>query len=148
MTTPKDKDDFFLKVAHALQGCQLVEQALKLYIAEALELTKQRVGHKIPFKMRGTDYANRSLGQLIVVFDKLSDDETLVKKLHAFTKKRNRLSHQGITHCIDPDGELDVSEYQDELATIAPEAQRLTRAIFEKSAVLGFDDLTDAGQPL
>ena len=149
MTTPKD--DFFLKVAYALSGCQLVEQALKLYIAEALELAKQRIGHKIPFKMRGEDYANRPLGQLIDVFQKLSDDETLVKELHKFRKKRNFLSHQGITHCIDPDGELDgcvLSKFQDELATIAPEAQRLTYAIFEKSAVLGFDDLTDADQPL
>lgn len=146
MTTPKD--DFFLNVAYALQGCQLVEEALKLYIAEALEITKQGIGHKIPFKMRGKDYANRSLGQLIDVFQKLSDDEALVKKLHDFRMKRNFLSHQSITHCIDRDGELDgcgLSKFQDELATIAPEAQRLTRAIFEKSAVLGFDDLTDAG---
>jgi hypothetical protein len=81
-------------------------------------------------------------------FDKLSDDETLVKELHAFTKKRNRLSHQGITRCLDRDGELDddsMATFQRELATIAPEAQRLRRAIFEKIAVLGFDDLTDAG---
>lgn len=91
MTTPKDKDDFFLKVAYALSGCQLVEQALKLYIAEALELAKQRIGHKIPFKMRGEDYANRPLGQLIDVFHKLSDDETLVKELHKFREKRNLL---------------------------------------------------------
>ena len=91
MTTPKDKDDFFLKVAYALEGCQLVEQALKLYITEALELAKQCIGHKIPFKMSGKDYDNLPLRQLIVEFDKLSDDETLVKELHAFTKKRNRL---------------------------------------------------------
>jgi hypothetical protein len=148
MTTPKDKDDFFLMVAYALQGCQLVEQALKLYIAEALELAKQCIGQKIPFKMSGKDYDNLPLGQLIVVFHKLSDDETLVKDLVEFRKKRNRLSHKGITRRLDPDGELDgcgMSEFDDELATIAPEAQRLTRAIFEKSAVLGFENLTDAG---
>jgi hypothetical protein len=148
MTTPKDKDDFFLKVAYALEGCQLVEQALKLYITEALELAKQCIGHKIPFKMSGKDYDNLPLRQLIIVFHKLSDDETLVKDLDEFRKKRNRLSHQGITRRLDPDGELDgcgMSEFDDELATIAPEAQRLTRKIFEKSAVLGFDNLTDAG---
>jgi hypothetical protein len=147
MTTPKDKDDFFLKVAYALQGCQLVEQALKLYIAEAL-LTKQRMGHKIPFKIKGKGYEDDSLGQLIVVFQKLSDDETLVKDLNDFREKRNTLSHRGITRRLDPDGELDgcgMSEFDDELATIAPEAQRLTHALFEKSAVLGFDDLTNAG---
>jgi hypothetical protein len=38
MTTPKD--DFYLKVAYALSGCQLVEQELKLYITQALELAK------------------------------------------------------------------------------------------------------------
>ncbi len=95
----------------------------------------------------GKDYDNRALGQLIDVFKKLSDDEALVKKLHIFKKKRNFLSHQGITHCIDRDGELDddsMAKIECALATIAPEAQRLTRAIFEKSAVLGFDDLTDA----
>ncbi|MGH7184070.1 MAG: hypothetical protein ACREJN_19130, partial [Nitrospiraceae bacterium] len=98
MTTPKD--DFFLKVAYALSGCQLVEQALKLYIAEALKLLAQTAhGHKIPSKMSGKDYANRPLGELIVAFQKLSDDETLVKELNKFKEKRNLLSHQGITQC-------------------------------------------------
>ena len=48
MTTPED--DFYLKVAHALSGCQLVEEHLKLYITEALELVKKCVGDKIAFK--------------------------------------------------------------------------------------------------
>lgn len=29
-----DKDEFFLRAAHALSGYQLVEQELKLYITE------------------------------------------------------------------------------------------------------------------
>ena len=91
-----------MKVAYALQGCQLVEEALKLYIAEALELTQQGIGHKIPFKMKGKEYVQRSLGQLIDVFQKLSDDEALIKKLRDFKVKRNRLSHPGISECIDP----------------------------------------------
>lgn len=90
----------------------------------------------MPFKMIGEDYANLSLGQLIRVFQKLSDDETLVEELHKFRKKRNFLSHKGITHCLDPDGELDygsMSEFQDQLAAIAPEAQRLLLAIHEEA---------------
>ena len=46
-----DEDDFYLKVAHALSGCQLVEQQLKLYITEALELAKKCIGKKMPFKI-------------------------------------------------------------------------------------------------
>jgi hypothetical protein len=44
--------------------------------------------------MSGKDYDNLSLGKRINVFDKLSDDETLVKELLDFTKKRNVLSHR------------------------------------------------------
>ena len=73
-----DEDDFYLKIARALSGCQLVEQELKLYITEALELAKKRIGNKMPFKMSGEDYANSSLEGLIKIFKKLSDNETLV----------------------------------------------------------------------
>jgi hypothetical protein len=63
-----DTDDFYLRIAHALSGCQLVEQELKLYIAEALELIQKRVGDKLPFSMSGKDYADAPLGHLIKVF--------------------------------------------------------------------------------
>lgn len=43
-----DEDGFYLKVARALSGCQLVEQQLKRYITEALELVKKCVGDKMP----------------------------------------------------------------------------------------------------
>lgn len=76
-----DEDDFYLKIARALSGCQLVEQELKLYITEALELAKKRIGNKMPFKMSGEDYANSSLEGLIKIFKKLSDNETLVSEL-------------------------------------------------------------------
>ena len=121
---------------------------MKLYIAEALELAKKCIGHKIPFKMSGEDYADSSLEKLIDIFKKLSDDETLVHELHAFKKERNFLSHRGIVHCLDPDGDLDyiaMAEFQTRLAAIEPEAQRLRYAIFSKAAILGFDDLTNTG---
>ena len=38
------EDDFFREVAHALSGCQLVEQKLKLYITKALVLAKKCIG--------------------------------------------------------------------------------------------------------
>jgi len=47
-----DEDDFYLKVAHALSGCQLVEQELKLYITKALDLAKKCIGDKMSFKIR------------------------------------------------------------------------------------------------
>lgn len=38
-----DGNDFYLQIAYALSGCQLVEQELKLYISEALDyIEKER----------------------------------------------------------------------------------------------------------
>ncbi|MEI8014211.1 MAG: hypothetical protein WCH20_05165 [Nitrospira sp.] len=145
-------DEFFVKVAQALAGCQLVEQELKLYIAEALELAKKCIGHKIPFKMSGEDYADSSLERLIESFKKLSDNNPLVKELQAFKEERNFLSHHGIVHCLDPDGDIDyiaMVEFQKRLAAIEPEAQRLRLAVHEEAnkfrGYLYFEDESNAG---
>lgn len=144
-----DEDDFYLKVAHALSGCQLVEQQLKLYITEALELAKKCIGERMSFKMTGEDYADSSLERLIEIFRKLSDNEPLVVDLRQFKNERNFLSHKGITHCLDYEGELFHStarEFQDRLAALEVEAQRLYIAIHEEAnkfrGHLWFDDLT------
>lgn len=144
-----DEDDFYLKVAHALSGCQLVEQELKLYITEALDLAKKCIGDKMPFKMSGDDYANSSLESLIKIFKKLSDNELLVTELNKFKDERNFLSHTGITHCLDYEGELSHStafELQERLEAIQGEAQRLRIALRKEANKfnihLWFDDLT------
>lgn len=144
-----DKDDFYLKVAYALSGCQLVEQQLKLYITEALELAKKCIGEKLPFKMSGDDYADSSLERLIEIFRKLTDNEGLVADLRKFKNERNFLSHKGITHCLDYEGELFHStalEFQERLDAIQEEAKRLYVAIHEEAnkfrGHLWFDNLT------
>ncbi len=144
-----NENDFYLKIAHALSGCQLVEQQLKLYITEALELAKKCIGEKMPFKMVGNDYADSSLERLIEIFKKLTDNEELVTDLRRFKNERNFLSHKGITHCLDYEGELFHStaiEFQERLDAIQEDAQRLYDAIHEEAnkfrGYLWFDDLT------
>jgi hypothetical protein len=144
-----DKDDFYLSVAEALSGCQLVEQQLKLYIAEALELAKKCIDEKMPFKMTGEDYANEPLGKLITTFKKLSNNDALVADLNRFKDERNFISHRSITHCLDYSGELsdsDASDLRPRLKTIHDEARRLYVAIHEEAnkfrGHLYFDDLT------
>ena len=148
-TMRMNRDDFYLKVAHALSGCQLVEQELKLYITEALELAKKRIGNSMPFKISGEDYADVPLGRLIDVFKKLSNNEQLVAELKQFKNERNFLSHKGITHCLDCEGELFESialEMQPRLEAIKVKAQTLRGAIHEEAnkfrGDLWFSDLT------
>ncbi|MDP2784854.1 MAG: hypothetical protein Q8O38_09735 [Sulfurimicrobium sp.] len=131
-----DTDDFYLRVAHALSGCQLVEQELKLYITEALDLAKKCIGDRMPFKVSGENYADSSLERLIEAFRKLSDNDALVTELRQFKDERNFLSHKGITHCLDYEGELfhkTAVEFQDRLEAIQSEAQRLRNALHEEA---------------
>lgn len=144
-----DEDAFYRNVAYALSGCQLVEQQLKLYITEALELARKCIKGKMPFKMSGEDYADSSLERLIEAFKKLTDNEQLVADLKRFKAERNFLSHRGITHCLDYEGELFYStaeEFQGRLDSIKVEAERLRGAIHEEAnkfrVHLWFDDET------
>jgi hypothetical protein len=143
------EDDFYLKIAHALSGCQLIEQELKLYITQALELVKKCVSDKLPFAMSGEDYADKSLERLIAAFKKLTSNSELVRDLTAFKDERNFLSHRGIARSLDPDGGLYDSATQEVLkraAAIQSEAERLRAAINEEAnkfrGYLLFKDLT------
>jgi hypothetical protein len=125
-------EEFYRETAYALQGCQLVEEQLKLYIAEALDFVRKCLGGRMPFKMTGKDYANMSLERLITTFGKLSDNPTLLKALGKFKDERNFLSHRAIAHCLDPMGELgamSVEEVRPRVNAIKVEAQRLFTAI-------------------
>ena len=126
--------DFYLQIAYALSGCQLVEQALKLYLADALELAHKCIGNRMTFKFSGDDYQDASLEGLIKAFRKLSSNEQLVRDLEAFKKERNFLSHKGITFCLDYDGELAtdmVEELAPRLLKIQESAKMLHGALHE-----------------
>ncbi|PPC94861.1 MAG: hypothetical protein CTY33_02950 [Methylotenera sp.] len=145
-----DDNDFYLNVAYALSACQIIEQELKLYITEALELARKCIGKKLPFKLSGDDYADASLERLIEGFRKLSDNDILVKDLRKFKEERNFLSHKGITHCLDYEGELFQStaiEFQARLDAIQAEAIRLRNELHEESnkfrGILYFGDFPD-----
>ncbi|WP_237246390.1 hypothetical protein [Sideroxyarcus emersonii] len=130
-----DTDDFYLQVAYALSGCQLVEQELKLYISEALEYVRKCVGKRLPFKMVGQDYEDASLERLIQAFRKLTNNDELVDELNKFKTERNFISHKGIAHCLDPMGDLGdiwVAEFMPRLQAVQVEAERLRRAIREE----------------
>ena len=147
-----NENEFYLEVSLALAGCQLVEQELKLYITEAFQLVHKCVGDRMPFKMCGEDYANSSLKRLIDGFKKLSNNEQLVKELYAFKNERNFLSHQGITHCLDWNGDIfesTAAEFQERLGKIQVEANRLQILIHKetnKIGILCFTEFLDDAQ--
>lgn len=144
-----DRDQFYVKVAQALSGCQLVEQQLKLYISEALELAKKCIDNRMVFKISGEDYEDSSLERLIEVFKKLTDNSQLVADLRRFKEERNFLSHKGISHCLDYEGDLFFStaeKFEMRLTAIQVEAARLRRALHEEGSRISIE--LDFGFPV
>jgi hypothetical protein len=131
---PLGGSDFYLEVAYALSGCQLVEEELKRYISDAFDLVRKFVGARMAFKLCGDQYIDSSLERLIDMFKKLSDNRPLVDALMKFKEKRNFLSHRGIARHLDPDGELDFGalEFKHELIAMRDEAARLRAAIWDE----------------
>ena len=146
-----DHQDFYLRVAQGLSGCQLVEQQLKLYISDALQLVAKCLAGKMPFAMHGDDYANASLERLIDTFRKLTDQTQLVEEWRKCKDERNFLSHEAITYCIDPGGDFDsgaAASIEKRVAAIQPESERLCTAIHEAAKFrvhLWFDPVEPAG---
>lgn len=131
-----NENHFYQSVTWALMGCQQVEQELKLYITEALDLVRKRLGDRLPFKMSGTDYEDASLERLIEAFSKLTNNQQLVKDLRKLKVERNYLSHKGIAYCLDPDHELmssAVDELNARMTPIQVEAERLRVLIHEEA---------------
>jgi len=130
------EDEFFLKIAQALSGCQLIEQKLKLYITEALELASKCIDGRMPFKIKGDDYVDSSLKRLIDTFKKFTENDQLVKDLYKFKNERDFLSHKGITYCLDYEGELSsiaAAELNEKIEGIQSEASRLLIDIHEEA---------------
>lgn len=131
--TPRD---FHSHVAVALSGCQLVEQELKLYISESLELVRKCLDGRLPFSMKGQDYEDSSLERLIDAFRKLNDNAELLAKLRKFKDERNFLSHRAVAYCLDRTGEIDnqaVAVIEERLMAIYPTARDLCIAINEEA---------------
>ena len=129
---PTEPNTFYLRVAFALTGCQLVEEELKLYITGAFELAKKCIGPRMPFKLSGADYEDASLERLIDIFRKFSDNDELIKDLRKFKDERNYLGHKSIAHCLDPFEDLTELATTDALPRIEAiqiEARRLRLAI-------------------
>lgn len=142
--------NFYLKVADALAGCQLVELELKRYIATAHSTIRRNLPAHIAYRISDNDCAGDALGQLIIKFEKLSNDDELIENLKKFNKKRNKLAHRAIASCINPDGDLDTPpadfipkamDMDEWLSQIRVDANTLSNKIFTAGVLLDFDPM-------
>jgi len=130
-----DKQQYFLKVAHALEGCQSVELTIKLYLSTAYALAEKLIAGRMTFKMPIDDLDSKSLDRLIELFKTVNANAALLTDLRKFKDQRNMVAHQAISKCIYPDGTFDYTtagELETILSSSQIESERLVLAIHEE----------------
>lgn len=142
------KDPFFLAVAGALDRCQALELALKCHISATFAAARKYLDSRVIFKMDESDVEKKSLGQLIQLYAKMSDDEDLIKDLRKFTQDRNFLAHSAIRSSYLPDGTFLPSNegMHERILQIEADADRLFRKVYDSGRQVlvhvWFDDIT------
>lgn len=131
MNEPRQR--YLEKVASSLEGCQLLELELKLYLDKAFEVIRRSVKGVIAFRHTGKDCENHSLERLISEFRKVSSNDELIFNLVKFKDERNFLAHRAIINCSDQEGVFDDSNADyPRLEAIHREADRLCAAVYEE----------------
>jgi hypothetical protein len=79
-----------------LASFQLLEQSLKMYICAVNRAVQALVKGKLVFKFEDREVESYPLERLIGLFQKLSDDESLVCELNALRRLRNDVAHNSL----------------------------------------------------
>lgn len=140
--------EFYLRIAKALEGCQLLEMELKLFLAEKRELDMRRGRSPRPTDESANSFDDVALGKLIKKFRKASKNHSLADSLEAFRAERDFLAHKAISSCLDYEHEFDEYSLTDvgpRILAIQKNAALLTDKVHEEfskiSAILAFGGL-------
>jgi hypothetical protein len=87
----------FATIIHSiLLDCQYIEALLKMYICAVYKKISDQVGPAIQFKYGEKDLEKATMGKLISIFEKLSDDAILIADLRRVTPIRNTTAHSAL----------------------------------------------------
>lgn len=122
---------FFRRVGEALSPYQLLEAFLKIYIGRAHLKIERLVLGKVPFHYPPSEYENAPLEWLIKMFNRHSDNKSLVKRLRKGMDARNYVAHKAIEeymthHTKDPKRAVKISR---ELMKLQKDGYDLVEAV-------------------
>ena len=92
----KSETEYKLSTLRVLSCFQTLEFSLKIYVATAYDLIRNKLKDDIPFKYSYKDIKNHSLGRLLNTFQKINDNVELQSRLNILVKGRNRIAHQAL----------------------------------------------------
>ena len=92
-----------IEVHAALEKCQFVEETLRVYINLTIEIAKIEMASFFPVRITTADLSKLSLGKLVGIYSRLSDNASLKSFLNNITTERNYVAHRSLLFTI---GEL------------------------------------------
>ncbi len=95
--------EYVQEVHGTLEKCQFVEETLRGYIRLVIDIVNKKVGDIFPVQFNEKDLSKLSLGRLVNIFSRLSDNSSLKSSLRKITPERNYVAHQSLLFTL---GEL------------------------------------------
>jgi hypothetical protein len=140
MSSIRSQRIFFRRVGEALSPYQLLEAFLKIYIARAHLRIQELLTKRVPFHYPRTEYENAPLDRLITMFQRHSDNKSLIKRLREASKARNYIAHNVIEeymahHATRPKIasriSRDLKKLQEEGYDLVEELQKELRTVYD-----------------
>jgi hypothetical protein len=132
--TRKTHAHYQKEVHDALEKCQFVEETLRVYINLAIEIAKLEMEDHFPVRFTTADLGKLSLGKLVGVFSRLSDDASLKSSLKNITTERNFVAHRSLLFTL---GELQDSNHMAQslqrIRDVKEQAGKAHEALLEKT---------------
>lgn len=82
------------KVLNILMNFQYIEEGLKMYVTSVNKRIKEKMKNEFPFKYERSWVEDDSLGKLIKKFEKINNNNELIKELKSLRPLRNEIAHK------------------------------------------------------
>lgn len=73
---------------------QYIEEGLKMYVTSVNKRIKEKMKNEFPFKYERSWVEDDSLGKLIKKFEKINNNNELIKELKSLRPLRNEIAHK------------------------------------------------------
>lgn len=122
------------EVHNALEKCQFVEETLRVYIELVIRIAKLELSPHFPVQFTTADLSKLSLGKLVNLYSRLSDNASLKSLLKNITEERNFIAHRSLLFTL---GELEDSNHMlkslEKLITIKDRAIKAHEELLEET---------------
>lgn len=127
------KDDFWTQdlfsqtAASTMASFQLLEEALRMAITISSEFIKFRLrGQPVAYKFEQSDLKKSSLGQLVYIFRRLTNNKEIVKELDELLPLRNDVAHQAFIRGYDSQ-----ADHEENITEMVGLSKRVNNVILE-----------------